>query len=77
VNPLIIGSIARYYVNKKCLNNSSKRFYGFQMLIPLLLIILGITLYEFNINNFIIITINIFLILISYYFFYYKKLKNV
>ncbi len=77
LNPFIIGSIARNYVNKKCLNNPVSNFYGFKMLIPLLLIILCIALYEFKINNFILYGASIVLFSFSYYLIYYKKLKNV
>ena len=77
LNPFIIGSIARNYVNIKCLNNPSNKFYGFQMLIPLLLIILGVVFYEFKIINYTYSTLSTVLFLISYYFIYYKKLKHV
>lgn len=73
--PLIIGSISRNYVNSKCFNQSNM-FYGFQMLIPLLLIICCVLFYEFNITHFGLVTINLFLILISFYYFYFKKMKD-
>ena len=73
--PLIIGSISRNYVNSKCFNQPNM-LHGFQVLIPLLLIISCALFYEFNITHFGLITINFFLILISFYYFYFKKVKD-
>ena len=76
ISPLIIGSISRNYVSSR-LFHQYNIYSGFIMLIPILLIISIITIYELNVMNSSLLIVNIALIIISYYYVYYKKIKGI